>query len=254
MTNKQRIVKYFAIILGISLILFIIGGILSFIFIMGNKYKSDKPFNKDFNNISYLEIDLKDANVIFKKGNKLNIDSNKDVFKIKNKDGKLEVEDSSVYVKDNKNITITIPDNISVELELKSGDIDINDVLLNSLDIDFKVGSLNINDCTINNMSIDNNTGEVKITNSSLSNLDIDNGVGNIYVNGVIKGLSNIDAGVGDITLDLMDNDYIFNVRKGLGDISLNNELLKNGSYNKGLNKINIEGGVGNIVITTKKD
>ena len=71
-----------------------------------------------------------------------------------------------------------------------------------------------------------------------------------------MTGNTQIDCGVGDVELELTGDaeKYAIHTEKGIGDIKINDSSVANDStIGKGENKINIEGGVGNVDIKMSK-
>ena len=68
-----------------------------------------------------------------------------------------------------------------------------------------------------------------------------------------ISSNSDIDAGVGKLQLNLnsSSSEYTFDIDKGIGSIKLNNKSISDGQTGTGKNKIEIDGGIGSIDITT---
>lgn len=94
------------------------------------------------------------------------------------------------------------------------------------------------------------------MTDSILHNLDLNMGVGSTAFSGVLLGNNKITAGVGEVKLDLENKieDYQMKISKGMGSIKVNQEEIKeNTIYGTGENKIDIDGGVGSIKITSQK-
>ena len=79
---------------------------------------------------------------------------------------------------------------------------------------------------------------------------------GDINMSANIMGDSEISCGIGNIDIDLIGErqDYSINIEKGIGGIKIDNKKVKNNtSYGKGINKLDIDGGIGSINISFDK-
>jgi len=77
-------------------------------------------------------------------------------------------------------------------------------------------------------------------------------GVGSVILNLEITGDSEISSGVGEVTLGLVgtSDNYCINVEKGIGKIEIDGEEIKSDTmYGNGLNKLDLNGGIGNIKV-----
>lgn len=261
MTSTTKIIKYFAIALASVLIVSIItGGVFLINSIFGLKTNNDKPvvsYPVDATISEYIEIDLKATNLIIDACDTFSVETNNDHLKITNREGKLVIEEEKHNYLNNKiyELKLNLPDMNFKEIEIDAGagSIEINNLNTLELSLDLGAGKVTIDNLNVTNeISVDGGAGEIKLNNSNLNNLDLDMGVGKCTINSSLTGNSDIDAGVGELNLNLIDNNYRFKVNKGIGKISLNNQELKNNeSYGSGINNIYIDGGIGNINITT---
>lgn len=261
MSSTTKIIKYFAIALASVLIVSIItGGVFLINSIFGLKTNDDSPvvsYQLDATLSDYLEIDLKATNLIIENNDTFSIQTNNDYIKVTNREGKLVIKEERKNYFNNKTyvLRLNLPDIIfnEIEIDAGAGTIEINNLNVLELSLDLGAGKVVIDNLNVTNeISIDDGAGEINLTKSNLTNLDLVMGVGKCTINSILVGNSEIDAGVGELNLNLIDNNYRFKVNKGVGKISLNNQELKNnGSYGTGINNLFIDGGVGNINITT---
>lgn len=80
--------------------------------------------------------------------------------------------------------------------------------------------------------------------------------VGKFTLEAAILGNSKIDHGVGSITLNLIGakEEYKIHVDKGIGTITIDNKNINdNQIIGNGINKIDIDGGIGNMDINFNK-
>lgn len=156
-------------------------------------------------------------------------------------------------------MVITIPEsNVfeNVKISLGRGVSTIESI--NAKEVDFEIGAGKV---VLNNLNISNKAefecgaGKLEINNSRINNLKLDMGAGEVSVSGVLTGISEFDAGVGKLSIDLLDSidNYSFTVDKGIGSIKLNNEDVSSDvTVGNGVNTIDIDGGIGEIIVTTK--
>lgn len=267
MNNTQKLIKVGAIALAIIIIInifsLIVSG-LSWLFdinIFNNKDVTN--FKEVYEEVSKIEIDGVASSIEVTLGNELKVEAknleNDLTSRVKN--GVLEIEEHGKLFNNNKSngvIYITIPKNITLDklsLDTGAGKIIIKDINVDYFDIDHGAGVLEISNSIFSKTDIDGGAGLIKIKNSTLNNLELDAGAGKVDIEASITGSSEISCGVGevDITLIGTSDDYQITTKKGIGSIKINNEEQKNESiYGAGGNKLEIEGGIGNIEVSFK--
>lgn len=236
MTSVQKGIKVAAIVLAVFIICIIINAILSVVGYFGLS-NNNKNYNNTFSNIKNIEIDLNSANVELRSGEEFRVEANNvsDNFKVREGNGNLYIEEDTFWLWNNSGgeIIIYVPS------------------ILDKLSIDTAAGTTTINDITSRSTDLDMGAGILKVSNSSLADLELDCGVGDISLMGEILGRSSIDAGVGEINLNLTGGEelYSLNVDKGIGNITINGIDFDSTTYGSGVNKIDIDGGVGDITI-----
>lgn len=263
MNKIQKTIKYFAIVLGIYLVVSIFIGLLTLVNdISGLSSKASKDDNYyktyNLNNNLNLDIDLHYSNLKIMTANEYKIETN-------NSDLKIDESNDTIYIKDTKNIfnrkdhniILYIPDekNIdTVKIDTGAGKIDISKLKTNNLFLNLGAGVVEIQSLTVNNLTnIDTGAGSLNIADSQLHNLDLDMGVGDVVINSILSGNCEIDAGVGSLEINLLDSqdNYTFDINKGIGNILFNDNNIRSSIVGNGLNKIIIDGGLGNIKIAT---
>lgn len=259
MTKKEKIVKYFAIILA----LFIIIGIISLIIeivkeVVEPSIDINDKFYLKYDN--YLELDLSKIEVYIKIGDVFKAESDSKYIRIKQDGNKLIVkEKKGMQLTKNKTaLIVTIPNNFKfdyVKIDNGAGNINIESLITNILDIDMGAGKLKVDSLKVNKkLDIDGGVGDINLNDVSVNELDLDLGAGNTFINGNIYGEAEIDTGVGNLSLNLKENieNYTFDLSKGIGNILINDEKIKEDIvFGKGKIDIQIDGGVGNIEINT---
>lgn len=258
MTNMQKVIKYGAIALAAFIILSIVNGILWLVFSLTDFSEKEVDFNETFKDVLKLDIDLSASNLEIKKGEVFSVDA-VDVtssFKAKMRGDTLVVRESTRWFFGKTkagSIVITVPDLVLKDLDIDAGAgvIKIDDIKADALELDQGAGTVEIINSMFNKTKIDGGAGKVTVENSTLNNLDLNAGVGKIDIRGIIHGNSEIDCGVGELNLELLDEEenYKLLLDKGIGSITLNGSAYNNNTYGTGLNKIDIDGGVGSLNI-----
>ena len=263
MNTFQKVIKYFAL----ALAFLIIGSVISITFEVVSSFTDVFSKEELIDSITYdvkssienLDIKVNSTKLNIINGESFKVTTNSNKIKVNEVNGKLEIIDKSNKMIKDKEVTITIPNNYNfreVKIDLGAGETVIDKLSALIIDIEMDAGKLTINDIeAVNSMDIDGSAGEILILNCKVNNLDLDMGVGKSSVHGLITGKSKIDAGVGQLNINLLGtlDDYKFKVNKGIGSIKLNGNGLEDNSINgNGVNLIDIEGGVGEINITTK--
>lgn len=263
MNNTQRIIKYlaiaFAMFLIFTIIVSIMKGISSLNSVFSDDEIKDEMHNLDINNnISTLDIDVSNVDIIIRKGDKLNAETDNKNIKIYEQNNKLSIyQKKNNWLKtDNDALIIYVPNDLvfdNVSIEAGAGKIEIDKLTAKILHFELGAGKVNLNEITaLNKAEIEGGAGAITLLNSNLNNLEFDMGIGKADINAFISGKSQIEAGVGEILLKLngTESDYLINATKVIGNIMINNiNVAKNSSYGTGSNIINIEGGVGAIKI-----
>ena len=157
-------------------------------------------------------------------------------------------------------ITIYLPEDVELEetdIQVGAGIVDVTGLIAKNVEFNFGAGNVNMQNITVkNNAKIECGAGQVIIKNSELANANIEAGVGKLVYSGDLTGNTQIDCGVGDVELELTGDaeKYAIHTEKGIGDIKINDSSVANDStIGNGENKIDIEGGIGNVDIKTSK-
>ena len=279
MNTTQKVIKYLAIAFGIFLSVTIISsvifGVACFLNILDNNKSieyndsnvkiSDKHYEKEFgiDEIRNLSIELNISKLYIVKGNQLGIkaDNIYEGFSADVQNGELIIsEDINLdkkLFKSNRTsiVTLYIPEKFEFDsVTIKSGVGDINIEELNSKKIDatFGVGDFNAQNINSENTVFKGGVGDLNISNSDLGKIEYKAGIGDSDIECKLSDNSKIESGVGNITLKLLGSEesYYFDVEAGMGDITLNDNKIKNGNFgDKEAKEVKIKGGIGNIKI-----
>ena len=98
--------------------------------------------------------------------------------------------------------------------------------------------------------------GRTELNSCEINNLKANMGIGEFTFSGKVTGKSKIDSGVGAINIGLKDNknNYKIDVSKGIGNVTLDGQKIeKDGEYGTGENRLDINGGIGEIKVDFKE-
>lgn len=262
MTSWQKLVKYCALGLAIILIAGIVGFIADFFLDIFSIFdteeeKIDYGYNEIIDSeIRELKIELKNSNLEIVRGDVFSIESSNSKLKYSNINGVITLkEKSSIRNKDYKTV-ITITEDMvfdDVSIDMKYGDINISKLNCKDFELENKAGDTTINNLYVSDeVEMDMDIGNTEITDSNINNLEFKGGVGDFNFTGILNGDTKVNLGVGNTYIKLATsiNDYNFDIKKGLGDITINSNEVSDGLINNNANKnIKINGGLGNITI-----
>lgn len=267
MNGVQKTIKIASICFGILIIINIFSAI--FWLVSGlTGFKSDKrdvSFEKEYSNIDSIVIDMPVSNISIEPSNTFKVEANgmSKNFNVKAKNGTLTLHEKggwSWFKNYGGDVTVYVPQSVKLNklsIDNGAGVISINHISSYLLDIDGGAGKLSISYSSFDEADIDAGVGETNIESSRLNNLDLDAGVGKININAFITGNSKIDCGVGAVNITLLGNreDYSIKAEKGLGSIKIDKEEKRGDfSYGYGINRIELDGGVGSINVNFMRE
>ena len=261
MTQAQKVIKYFAYALAIFIIISIFSLVIEVVKeVCGIYVDNDVKFdNVEYDN--YLELDLSRVEVYIKTGDLLKAESDNKNINIKQDGNKLIVKEKSglLLTKNKAVLNVTVPENFEfdyVKIDTGAGSVNIDKLITNLLDVDMGAGNLKINSLLVSSKAIiDGGVGDIYLNDVHVNKFDLDLGTGNSVITGNIYSGADIDTGVGNVSLNLKDNveNFTFDISKGIGKVTLNNdEIKKDSTIGNGKIDIEIDGGVGNIEINTR--
>lgn len=254
----------------LAFIIFVIYGLYTGKYNVFKKYFTSSPLLKENKvlyddgekNIDSLNVTLSYTNLIIKESNEFKIETNNKHVKLDKKDNSIKITEEKINISINtkdSNLILYIPnDKIFNELNLTAGAGYIEIANINSKKINLKqgAGKININKITIlDDAKITGGAGTLEIEDGDIYNLNFAMGAGKSSIASLFKGNNKISAGVGELNIRLLSdiNDYKIKIKKGLGNIYVDNEKVSD-SYENGQGPVslNIEGGVGNLYLETK--
>lgn len=267
MTSLQKLIKIFAIFLAIIIIGSIINAIFFSINLLTNATfdETSKNFStSSYTNINKIKIDTISTNIKIKEGSKLKVEisNQKNNIRTYQEHNTLKIKEKKSWFfqkRNTANITVYVPKHITLDelnIDSSTGKIIISNLNSDELDIDQGAGILQIDNSKFQKTKIDGGAGKLSLNSSIINDLDLDAGVGEIDITSHITGHSKIDCGVGNINISLPETEknYSITAEKGLGNITIDDKSYSNDTtYGQGRNKIELEGGVGNINISFKK-
>lgn len=271
MTSFQKIIKYCATALAIFLIVTIIGGgVTAILTVTGakslkNKYEENKAqlsqleeYIPALQTPEKLYIETGAADIVIEKGEVFALKYAGADFRFKEDEGKLKIENNEgslfSFGEVAGQLVITVPEKMSfkkVEINAGAGDIQIENLVCDSLDLDLGAGQVNVNHIKINkNADIDGGAGEITVSDGYMANADISIGVGKAEIAAYLSGNSTVEAGVGDTKLVLKGDktDYTVITDAGIGGFSVDGDHVSDGEViGDGENTVEIEGGIGAV-------
>lgn len=209
--------------------------------------------------ITDLDIEAATADITIVKGDTLTVETDRFGFSLKEKKGKISIEErGGIFSLDkNRNVKITIPKGFAFEkIEVESGASDINSEALQTAELELDIGAGDVefdNLVVTGKASIDCGAGEFALKSGSINNLKFSLGVGSAELNTTLSSDCDFECGVGELKLNLPDGKaaYAFDIETGIGEVKLDSQRIKSETLiGDGANKIKIEGGVGSIDIT----
>lgn len=264
MTTFQKIVKYLAFAFAIFLSISIISGILGAITVIPEYFgkgsagaRKEYTFSTEFTEI---RTDLTASSLEIKTGETFKVESNHKYIECREEGNCLVIkEKKSVFPLhwDHIQVTVTIPQETvfqTAEIDAGAGEVTIEELAADSLTLKLGAGELQAKALTANHDSrIDGGAGSITITNGALNNADIDVAVGELDFSGTLTGESSVDYGIGEtrITLAGSEKDYQISLDKGVGEATIDGMSLGDNSvYGTGDNRIDVDGGVGELNIS----
>lgn len=270
MTEGQKIIKYLAIAFAVFLIISIFSAIfwtISSVSILLGLSKENSVNMENMQviatdtNVNNLKIELNFTNLEIKRGSEFRVETNNSKISYKNKNGNVLIEEKNNFLNfgdmEKTILVIYIPDNMEtlnkVEIESGANTAIIKDLQLKEFDFEQGAGEVSLENLTVSgNANIDGGTGKMNVLSSTLNNLDLSLGVGEFSFNGKLTGNNEIDAGIGNVNITLTDGleNYRIKASKGIGDVKIGNDrIASNTTYGNGTTLIDVDGGIGSILI-----
>lgn len=270
MSIGQKVIKYLAIAFAIALIVGIITTIVRVVSSIPLTLKIGKN-NSDSNNvietssdfesenIAFLDIDIAYSNLTIRKGEYLKVESSDKDIQCKQDEQKIIIKErNSNWFNNTKKeeLIVYVPENLQFDkVNINTGVGKVNIEILNTkvLKMDLGAGETSIQNINITESAkIDTGAGKVNIKEAKINDLRCDLGIGATEISAKLLGNTRIGTGVGSLKLDVLGKkeEYETKVNKGLGNVTIDEEKISdNEVVGNGENKIDIDGGVGEIKI-----
>ena len=263
MRNGRKLIKYGAIAFAFVLIFGIFSSIIYGINIFFSIFNDgsddiDEMVSIDIDDtIGALDIDVDMVDLMIKSGDDFRIEvSNVNKISYSDSYNKLVIREKGINLFDNETkLFIYVPedkvfDNVSIDTTV--GSVNILKFNTKEIDLDLGMGSVVIDYLNvIRESSISAGVGELVIKDGIMSDLELDMGVGDGLITASVLGESDINCGVGKLELNLNGNedDYKIEVDKGIGEIKVDGIKFSRNFYGNGNNYIDIDGGIGEVLV-----
>ncbi len=244
--NKK--VLYALSLLCIILLIVVIGFYIDII-----NTKKDNYYKELEDSMKVLTVELNNSCLKIIKGNKFNIDYNKEYFDIITDNHKVEIKELNNH---KSNLEITVPQNFNFDqlyIKGNEGNIQIDNITTEFFLIDSKLGNVTINNLNVTNKTdLFVNSSKMKINDADIHNMDLFMADGAFSYNGLLNGKNEINTSDSEINFHLKDNldEYKIEINEDNKNIRVNNKIINNKSYTKG-KKIIIINGKGKLNINS---
>ncbi|MDD6879122.1 MAG: DUF4097 family beta strand repeat-containing protein [bacterium] len=268
MSVLQKIIKYLTLSFAIFLTFNIMSGIMYGISFIGTLFDDKINITEKLNDLEInnntllLDIEVLSSNITIKKGDAFKVQTNNKFINCKQDNNKLyliEKKHNWFHNINNSELIIYIPINFvfdSVSIESGAGKINIETLSTKQLYLNLGAGKADIENLTVlENAKIDGGAGDLNISAIDIHNLDLSMGIGKFSLISKLVGNNKIDLGIGEVNLTLIGtlDDYQIFLDKGVGKSTIDGNSMKdNKSYGTGINKLDIDGGIGSINIDFK--
>lgn len=265
MTSWQKAIKYAAMAFALLLVVGIVGSIIGALSVFSFIFDKTSPIGDmqtyiPNGDIADLVIDIGAAELNVIKGDKLYVEYNHKNLTVNEKSEKLTIKENSkgftVY-NETAVVNLYLPEGISfgtADISTGAGRVVIDTLTCDRLALDLGAGETVIDRLDIEKSAdINGGAGKFTVIGGSIWNLDLEMGVGKLELTAELLGNSDIDFGVGDANLTLIgsSDDYIIDLDKGIGNASVDGDMVKNDKIiGSGTKRIEIDGGVGSIDVT----
>ena len=271
MSIGQKVIKYLAIAFAIALIVGIITTIVRVVSSIPLTLKIGKN-NSDSNNIietstdfengnvASLDIDIALSDLTIKKGEYLKVESSNKNIQCKQDKQKIKIEErkNNWFLINNKReeLIVYVPENLQFDIvNINTGAGKVNIEILNTkvLKMDLGAGETSIRNINVTEKAkIATGGGKVNIKEARINELKCDLGIGATEISAKLLGDTKIGTGIGSLKLDVSGKkeEYRTKINKGLGNVTVDGKKVSdNEVVGNGENKIDIDGGIGEIKI-----
>lgn len=245
--------KYFLIVLAVILVVAMVGCVSQPAVLDCMKTYS---ITKDIHSIN---VEINAADFVIVQGDNFSVESNLKNLSVTEEDGVLKIVDKTRFARNynGASLKLCIPEGMTFDnANIKTGasKLTSESFLVKTLELKTGAGRVEFERLEASeNASIKGGAGEISIKDGSLNNLTLDLGVGELNMKAQLKGESDLKFGVGESDITLLGNraDYSFDIKNGVGNITVDGEnsaFFANSTNGESL--VKIKGGVGSTNIT----
>ncbi len=262
MTGFQLVIKYCAIALAIALIAAIIFGVvtavLSLTFIFGEDHAGEVETYYIDDEINSLRVELAAGSFEVVEADALWVESNIKELEVNSSGSALELKfDEKVGFRSNKLfLKLYIPRDKSFDsatINLGAGKSVIRELSAENMTLGLGAGAVELYNIEAGESAvIKGGAGQIAAEGAKLNNASIDVSVGQLCFNGILNGECSIKSSVGAVALELCDSraNYSFDIKKGIGRVSVDGTDLSDGaSIGGGETKVALSNSVGEIAV-----
>lgn len=266
MTLFQKIIKYLAIALAVCLIISIVSGILGLLGVFG-LFGSTDAVAEDMTQypvsgeVTAIKIEIHAADLTVVESESFFVESNLKKLTVSQDRGILTIREKDRLARNYKGavLKIGIPKGFvftSAQLETGAGKVDIAALQAEDLSLELGAGEVKIAYLSATKRAeLEGGAGKITISDGSLQDLHMEMGAGQLNLTAALFGSSELDLDVGETNLTLLgaQEDYTVCIDNGIGSATVNGQKMKNDdTYGSGKNRVELDGGVGNICVNIK--
>lgn len=264
MNAMQRVIKYLAIALAIGIIFSIVSGVLGAISLVAGiasvgeeKVEAVDSAFGPFEGIENLSMEIGAADIYIRAGDELRAETDNPYIELTTRGATLVIREKSHFANlEGSTLILYIPEGLElsdVDMQTGAGRITCEALNCRELDLELGAGEAELGSLTVTGEAdIEGGAGRIVIRSGSLSNLRFDMGLGEARITAAFTGSSRISAGIGSLELTLLSGreDYTIRTEQGIGRITLDGMAISgNSTTGSGNNRIELNGGIGNIDI-----
>lgn len=267
MTAFQKVIQYLAMAFAVFLAVSILGGIVGAVGLFGGLFDADSVADtltvySVASQVHTLKVDIRVADFTIETADRFSVESNLKNLKIEEKDGVLTVTEKKTYAANYSNavLKLYLPSDCvldEADLVTGAGKLTVETLSAERLHLELGAGAVKIDELNASREAeIDGGAGKVEIRSGTLTDLDMDMGVGQLDLTAAVLGSSSLELGVGETRLTLLGakEEYRISLDKGIGSATVDGEEMRDGEvYGSGVNRIDIDGGVGAIKVKFKE-
>lgn len=279
MKAVQHIIKGFALALALVIVISIFGAVAGGVFWVGMMVGGgidDGDWNGnvgswteeiiDSKSVAELDINVKATRLEIRQvsdGEPVRVETNNEYVSAWMNGNRLDVVEKnhwSLGWGEARSVVIYVRKNVKfdrVKIEVGAGTLRIEGLETRELDLNLGAGKAQIDNLKVTERAdIDGGAGKTAVS-GELKNAEIELGVGKADITARLLGDSKIDTGVGklDLTLIGKESDYMLVVDKGVGSVILEGKTLSDGErWGSGVNRVDLESGVGAVDIRLRED